>query len=238
MKLYAYTMTFDTGFAPCVYTTGGKKILTLACCKSGLRHKIGKEFGSDEDIYIMGLCGKTLRKRYKYLTAEQEYVPIYIAKIQPGICVKEYYSGEFFSNRPDQRYLIKDGIWYSRKNNPHQEKKDLKYKNGLAKIDQNINDDLIYKPQKNSEIQSNYVLPSQEYVYFGKEIMPFTQLPKIINKIADIRRKAPRGHLVELSDGEQAEFIKFFNTVKEKDINAEAIPLDSYFMDKLCKGAC
>lgn len=59
--LFAYTMTWDTGFSPCVYGQ-----LSLACCKSIMRHTIAERFKSDKEIYLMGLLGKTMAKRRVY----------------------------------------------------------------------------------------------------------------------------------------------------------------------------
>lgn len=234
-------MTYDTGFAPCVVS--GQE-LTLACCKTLLRYKVTNEMDSPGsniyDFYVMGLSGKGLTNKHRHLTEDYQYSPIYIAKIHSSIEVEDYYSEKGFKNRPDQKYLYKDDKWYTRENNPHYKNVDLVFKGGLAEIERDMQKDLVYRPRKNSKIKQNFVLLSNEYIYLGKEIMSLDRLPKVINKIADIRGKAYRGGLnpIELSNGEKSDFSKFFNEYKGKKVNPKAISLDPYFLKDVCEGAC
>ena len=142
--IFAYRLTNDTGFAPCV----DNNILTLACCKGGqvrkekdvcwgLRYSIGKyakEYPDDE-IYVIGIYKNRL---------------LYCAKATEIIEMTEYYSEEQkakYGKRKDHIYDIKNG--------------ELKRNNFLKHIHA---DKLQYRRDKNGV----YVIISNKFSYFGK----------------------------------------------------------------------
>ena len=111
--VYIYAMTNDSGFAPCVQ----KNWLTLACCKGGvrggMRRSAANEFLAGNNVYLLGLCGKLLAR-------EKAYSPVYFAKIDEVIDMKEYYADSGRSKgRADDVYKIIDGELHSKENNPH-----------------------------------------------------------------------------------------------------------------------
>ncbi len=150
MILYAYVMTNDSGFAPCVQNG----LLSLACCKGGInggmRGKIGQEFnnikqaGSDDQIWVMGVCGKRLAD-----TPEQEYSPVFLARATDAPTMKEYFSPDSnHKERTDyQAYTIEGGELRSTENNPH--------KDSAADI--------------KKDIGGGYVILSDCFVYWGND---------------------------------------------------------------------
>ena len=230
MKIYAYTMVWDTGFAPSV----DNNILSLACCKTYLRYKIANELEhiSDEKIYVIGLCGKTLLKRNK-ISVSNEYLPVYIAKISDAVKVTEYYSDKKFTNRPDAQYIYKNSEWTFKKTNPHHIISGNKKEQILENSDNEK--DLYYIRGKHH--QENYVLLSEEYLYLGKNIEKI-DFPNCIKSIAEKRSKACRSDLspIELNDKEIDEFKSFIAAQKTKYRKQKGNTIDKYFIENSCKG--
>jgi len=102
-KIYAYRLTSDTGFAPCIFDRDRKstELLTLACCMEKLRHTIGKHYASEVDagqarIYVMGTYNDRL---------------LYFAKITKIVSMKDYFAENSpYKNRLDNIYdVLSDG---------------------------------------------------------------------------------------------------------------------------------
>ena len=111
--VYAYTMRYDTGFAPAV----DKGILSLACCKTNLRFRIAKDLSNNNTVILIGLCGKEMADRNGFTDS---YFPVYMAKITCAIETKEYYChSSKYKSRPDAKYKYQDEKWYILPNNPH-----------------------------------------------------------------------------------------------------------------------
>jgi len=222
MELYAYTMTWDTGFAPCVW--GGE--LTLACCKPMLRYKLGRLVppqGDGEDIYVMGLCGKELerrgRKKERLAEAPEEpYWPVYLAKLKSAVRTDDYFSGK---KRADQVYFYdkQADAWYVRRGNPHQAesgKKDIRQSREWDR-----KRDVVYRLRKDGTPELNYVLRSTEYIFWGRKPRRFAGLgePSCLRRIAEARARAPRGDLapIGLCEEERGELEDFFRRCLEAD---------------------
>ena len=226
MKIFTYTMVFDTGFAPAVYNME----LSLACCKTILRHSILKALGSDENIYMVGLCGQQLIDRNN-LEKELLYQPVYIAKVSDAICTDEYYSDKKYKNRPDVQYEYKNEEWYYTPNNPHHSHKNQKSSEKLNNPQAEKDIYYIY----GSKRCLNYSIICDEYIKFGKNIPK--DLPNVFDKISKIQRKSPRSYRVVsnlLDSNEMKEFVDFFNNNKDKYKNENTI--DKYFIDKISCG--
>ena len=138
--VYIYAMTNDSGFAPCVQGNW----LTLACCKGGIRGGMRKsaasEFFAGNNVYLLGLCGKTLSR-------ETAFSPIYFAKVDEVIAMEDYYAdGGRSAGRKDDVYKVVNGELHSKPNNPHKTK------------------DLHDKDRGGS-----YVLCSHQFTYWGNK---------------------------------------------------------------------
>jgi len=85
--VYIYAITSDNGFALCI----DNNWFTLSCCKGGtkggMRKSVANEIAIGNNVYLLGLCGKSLAK-----TNEMTYRPIYFAKIDDIIPMIEYYA--------------------------------------------------------------------------------------------------------------------------------------------------
>lgn len=169
MKIYAYTIAYDTGFAPCI----ANNELTLACCKSNLRYKIGEELlkNPNENVYLFALCGKGLSKERK-IGEEYFYSPLYIAKITGTIRTNEYFSVLENGRRDQVYYYDENGELSSLINNPHRKPAEK-----FNPVDE-VNKDILYMPRKTSEPKLNYVLKSTDYIYFGNNLMIRKELTK------------------------------------------------------------
>lgn len=212
MKIYAYTMTYNTGFAPCV----SNKIMSLACCKTILRYRIAKEIENGEkDIYVIGLCGKQLARR-NGIGVGKYYSPVYIAKVADCVKCHDYYSK---TDRPDKKYVFKDGNWRILPGNPHENE---------------IDTDIYYNFRNIHE--ENYVLIFEEYIYAGNKLQDIDTLPKLFDKIKSEREKSPRSNTTHLGDNDINCFVTYFNNNKKKIENDRKLVVDEYFVDSCRKG--
>lgn len=141
--LYVYAMTNDSGFAPSVKNG----LLSLACCKGGLKGGMRKAAGldffkDDTEVWVLGLCGKSLSQNGKMV-----YNPVYLAKIDNAVEMTEYFSPDNkFAGRNDYRaYKTVNGELESQPENPHTD---------------------AYEQQK--DINGKYVLLSEHFVYWGE----------------------------------------------------------------------
>ena len=125
--VYVYTMTNDSGFAPCVQNNW----LTLSCCKGGLdggmRKSAAMEFISGNTVYIIGLCGEQLKTRNEML-----FYPVYMAKLDEVIPMTSYYmiNGRAI-NRIDDVYTTVNNQLQPKPNNPHSPAEQEKDKCGM-----------------------------------------------------------------------------------------------------------
>lgn len=207
MKIYAYTIAYDTGFAPCITNNE----LTLACCKSDLRYKIGEELlkNPNENVYLFALCGKGLSKERKF-GEEYFYSPLYIAKITGTIRTNEYFSVLENGRRDQVYYYDENGELSSLINNPHRKPAEK-----FNPVDE-VNKDILYMPRKTSEPKLNYVLKSTDYIYFGNNLMIRKELTKSVNKICEKLEKACRSNpLTVYTPEEKEEFIAWYKEIKK-----------------------
>ncbi len=236
MILYTYVMTYDTGFAPCV--KDGK--LSLATCKTFLRYKIGKEKtdNADADIYIMGLCGKQLQER-KRISEKCLYSPIYVAKIKSVEVTKDYFGKK---GRPDQKYSYdsKSKKWFVLENNPHHPEMNGEFENKMAFCKK----DLYYLSRDNkdkTEKNENYVLISDEFAYFGKDLTKLKSLPHTVKKICKEREEKCRCDRTPSNVEDEEKFLEWFNEQISNNANKEnnkGRTIDDYFENGVCKGEC
>ena len=170
MKIYAYRMTSDTGYAPCVFESGYKpsEKLTLACCKggqlrskkkngectgektpvnAGMRFTIGNNhynrLNSDEQVYVIGILKDKI---------------IWCAQITEIKMITEYFSNEdSYGSRLDFIYKV----------NPNSLPSDK-----IGKLVRNEKHSLFHgkdmKEQHQRDELGKYVLISDNFVYFGK----------------------------------------------------------------------
>ena len=207
MKIYAYTIAYDTGFAPCITNNE----LTLACCKSDLRYKIGEELlkNPNENVYLFALCGKGLSKERKF-GEEYFYSPLYIAKITGTIRTNEYFSVLENGRRDQVYYYDENGELSSLINNPHRKPAEK-----FNPVDE-VNKDILYMPRKTSEPKLNYVLKSTDDIYFGNNLMIRKELTKSVNKICEKLEKACRSNpLTVYTPEEKEEFIAWYKEIKK-----------------------
>lgn len=226
MKIFTYTMVYDTGFAPAVYD----RKLSLACCKTILRYSVQNNLKSDKEVYIVGLCGQQLIDRNN-LEKELLYQPVYIAKVSNSIRTDEYYSDKKYKKRPDVQYEYKNGEWYYTPNNPHHSCENQKENKKLDNPETEKDIFHIYAG-KNC---FNYSLICDEYIKFGKNIPK--DLPNVFDKISKIQKKSPRSYRVVsnlLNSNEINEFVDFFNNSKDKYKQENTI--DKYFIEKISCG--
>ena len=227
ISVYAYTMVYDTGFAPSV----SDNTLSLACCKTYLRYKIANQHPEENAIYLIGLCGKQMSDRHCF---EKNYFPVYIAKITRTVKTEEYYSKSEYKLRPDVQYEYKDGQWYVLPTNPHH---NVKSRKEHSKPDEEK--DIYYIRSSRHEI--NYVLLSEnEFVCFGnkyKDFDKYNSLPQVIKNICVERKNACRSDLTPIGFTSQDsidEFLQFFH--QNKKGNNQVSTIDKHFLSGGCKG--
>lgn len=152
--IYAYRLTHDTGFAPCV----DNGLLSLACCKggqirkkgptsTGIRYWIGsKEFEFDytkDQVYILGIY----KNRF-----------LYLARITEAVEMKKYFIPESqYPRRMDQIYNWTGGKFVR---NDH-----------LKNEGVHINEDDWQR-----DVAGGYVLLSTDYIYLGKDSVENTKI--------------------------------------------------------------
>ena len=252
MEVYAYTMTWDTGFAPCIYN--GE--LTLACCKTSLRYKIAQKLLSStdkgkENIYIVGLCGKVLEQRgikegklNSQKLPDYSYWPVYIAKIEWAEQTNIYFSGQ--KKRPDQVYSYDKGsdTWYICGGNPHH----TKVRRKTSFIDWGNERDITYRSYNKENPILNYVLKSTEFVFLGTEIQRGADLCNTDGRYPCLHRRAmerkgpPRGDLtpISFSETEKINFRALFELCQSKfETNVlHRNHISQYFENGCGKGEC
>jgi hypothetical protein len=167
--VYIYVMTNDSGFAPCIQNNW----LTLACCKGGIkggmRKSAAKEFQAGKNVYLLGLCGKTLAR-------ETAYLPVYLAKVDEVIDMIDYYADDGrAAGRQDNVYRVENGELIAKANNPHSD----------------------YCRAK--DLGGQYVLCSHQFTYWGNKCgTSGTEIEQEYSELfASIRkRNSFRGHIV------------------------------------------
>src|SRR2546423_4024479 len=100
MRLYAYIVAFDGGFAPCV----SRSLCTLACCKPRIRAKAA---------YGDWMAGTTRKEHGSGRL-------IYLMRVERAFTFREYYERRGFRNRNDNIYQPQsDGGYRQRENGSH-----------------------------------------------------------------------------------------------------------------------
>jgi hypothetical protein len=144
--IYAYRLTNDTGFAPCI----DNNTLTLACCKggqirkeknvqTGLRYHIGKhrKNNPDDEIYLLGVYKNRL---------------LYYAEVTDVLEMTDYYSKKqkaAFGRRLDHIFDTENGT--------------LKRNRFMPDIHPESKTDLQWR----RDINGVYVIVSNRFTYFG-----------------------------------------------------------------------
>lgn len=149
--LYVYALTCDSNFAPCF----DNDMFSLACCKGGknggMRTSVRNAKERGEDVYVLGVCSKTLSKEAtKNLNdiVDRDYKPIFFAKVDECVEYSDYYAdNSVYKGRTDQRAysVVKGEIVPNEECNPHFG-----------------NHEAIEK-----DIGGRYVLISKEFIYLG-----------------------------------------------------------------------
>jgi len=212
--LFTYTMTSDKGFAPAV----SDGVFSLACCSSQLRRKIAGLLDGKNEIWFMGLMGKTLARSCKHSCEDFAYAPVYIAKADHVVKASEYFreNGKYAApHRRDQVYLFDGEHWSVTEKNPHVEygtpEKDFLY----------TNSDVFYR-LKGSPMSD--VILAKEFVYFGKEMFPLKTLDPMFGKLAEYQAQACRSHPDQTKNIDEKEFVAVFKKLLKQNINPENKP--------------
>ena len=212
-RLYSYTMTYDTGFAPNPFFG----ICTLACCKPTLRTAIAQYFKKKTDllnkkvnisslnIWITGIAGKGLAEKSKHNEGDIIYL----------MQVTNIMSFEKYSKDPKYRCKIPNPAYFSAKRKNYGAE-NTSYEN----CGDNIyvfshHHDIQRRPSfhnkcshdncnhEENDLSSPYILISDHYIYFGET----TIFPN------DFHAKGNRGYSVNYSDIERKAFLNFVNTL-------------------------
>lgn len=226
--LFTYTMTCDTGFAPAV----SDGVLSLACCSSKLRRKVAEVFNEENEVYFMGVMGKTFAERCKLSCEEFAYAPLYIAKADHVVKASEYFrkNGKYAApHRRDQVYLFDGRHWSSNKGNPHA-KHPMSEKDLL-----NSNSDVFYK-NGSKEKQMSDVILAKEFVYFGKEIVSLKVLDPMFSVLAAEQAREWRAHSNRAKNIDEKKFIAVFEELLKQNINPENRPYKALTEDSCGKG--
>ena len=236
IKIFAYTMTHDTGFAPAIH----EKTLSLGCCKTFLRYKIAKEWNAYKDttdFYIMEICGKQLADRNGI---NDSYFPVYIAKVKEAVKAIDYYKDQLDPTRADTQYSYRNGQWLYSKNNPHHIETSIEPidKGWQILTDSDNEKDIKYINRGKND--DNYILLSEEYMCPRLPELP--QKFPCIKEICNEREKACRGDLSPIKSLDTPklieEFLAFFEQHKNDPNYKTKKTIEEYFIKKPCKGEC
>ena len=155
--LYVYALTCDSNFAPCF----DNDVFSLACCKGGknggmrnsVKHTKDREDKRGENVYILGVCSKSLSKEAKKNlndNVDRDYKPLFFARVDECVEYSDYYAdNSVYKGRTDQRAysVVKGEIVPNEECNPHFG-----------------NHEAIEK-----DIGGRYVLISKEFIYLGDQ---------------------------------------------------------------------
>lgn len=160
-------------------------LFTLACCKTHLRKFIGL-FWNDKKIN---------NDDYElYVSGVYDKKLLFFAKITNVIKMKEYYKSEKYSGRKDYIYEYADD-----------KDSKLKWKEtgyGLH----------IEEKDQNRDIAGEYVLISDEFVYYGKEAEPCTD--EILSYFPPNRGERPNG----MHTGSPCDVLTEFNIAESEEL--------------------
>lgn len=226
--LFTYTMTCDTGFAPAV----SDGVLSLACCSSPVRKSVARCLSEENEVYFMGVMGKTFAERCKLSCEEFAYAPIYIAKAYHAVKASEYFTknGKYaVPHRQDQVYLFDSGHWSSKKENPH-----VKHRMSENEL-LNSNSDVFYR-EKSGEKQMSDVVLAKEFVYFGKEIVSLKVLDPMFSVLAAEQAREWRAHSNRAKNIDEKEFIAAFEELLKQNISPENRPNEDPPQDSCGQG--
>ncbi len=190
--LYIYRMTADTGFAPCV----DDKMLTLACCKGGWKN--GTKTG------VRYWIGSKKHADYEhddvYVLGTFHNKFLYLAKIKSVVDMKKYFSDRRYAERTDCIY---------------------EYSNGKYKRNKKLRGVHEDQHSQNKDIAGQYVLISDEFLYFGKDAIDMD----IFNTNHSDNMNA-KYHETRRYKGDEAE--KIIRMCKEKDDQKTHTPTNPF----------
>jgi hypothetical protein len=198
--LYAYVMTYDTGFAPAVDANG--QYLTLCTCEG--RHIRLRALPND---WVMATIGMQLARRHCKIDLFQRVV--FLAKVAEHMSFKEYWEDNRFLNRIDRVYEPReDGPLVSRSSG-------LRYKSETWNCHRDRDTQL-------HDLEYDRVLISNRFYYFGRGARRL--YPRYRNYVPQgvARPKRPiEGAIQGFIDSCEREWSDFRNRCVP--------PLDSYF---------
>lgn len=157
-------------------------LFTLACCKTHLRK-------------FIGLFRKKVNNDYElYVSGAYAEKLLFFARITEVIEMKEYYKSEKYSGRKDYIYE------YAEDEDSNLKWKDTGYGLHIAKKDQN------------HDIAGDYVLISDEFVYYGKEAEPCTD--EILSFFPPKQGERPNG----MHTGSPCDVLTEFNIAESEEL--------------------
>lgn len=186
-KLYAYVMTYDTGFAPNPFYG----VCTLACCKPKIRSSVANSLGkiikeqNDEirqseirkkNIWIAGFAGKDLKAKSENISLKENYL-VYLMQVTDCITIEEYSNNPDFQSKipgdekfftmnedtddfPCQNVLKEncgDNIYIF-----DEENRTIRQRPSFHQIGGKLNVDTMTR-----DLSGKYVLLSDHFIYFG-----------------------------------------------------------------------
>ena len=227
MKIYAYILSHDTGFAPC-YTDG---IWTLACCKPQIRAKIFNEHveTGQNEFWVIGLQHEgSMQKDYTYPGVKVRYIAC--AKV---LRLEEYYKDDGpYSNRIDCIYRNVTSLDRAKRRTYEE----LKEHNGgkvrqvPTAVEHRMENDDEKMSQTARDIYGNCVLISNEFYCLPDEVNVNAE-GILYDKLYEMGKNRRTGkYEIEI---EEEEFLQGIAMIKEK--GTKRVPIREY---KRCKGGC
>lgn len=192
--IFAYRLTSDTGFAPCV----DNNILTLSCCKGGrkLSKKLNGKIVSTGLRYRIGGYAKAHPNDEMYLMGIYKNKLLYYAKITKVITMEEYYSTKMKKKYGKRKDHIFD---YNGK--------ELTRNNNLPNIHPNNDKDEQFK--KDIAGKDVVISDKNQFSYWGRNAKKITDR-RILDKLPQKQEKKEYidGDFKEMHDYIKKEFLK------------------------------
>ena len=180
MKYFAYILAFDSGFAPNPFY----RFCTLATCKP----KIRKE--AQVGDWVIGLGSKNQNCRGRL---------IYVMKVTEKMTYNEYWNSKRFSEKK-----------YSNKNSKRKCGDNIYHKNSKGDWLQEQNQFHIDEEIKKHDTQTNAVLVSNSFFYFGDKHI------ELSNDFKNSVSKLTQGHKYKGLEIEGKKLIKFLEKKYKK----------------------
>ena len=211
-KYFIYTITRDYGFAPNPFYG----FCTLACCKSGIRHK------AKTNDWIVGIYS-----RKKNVKQNLQGKLVFAMKVKERMTFTEYFDdGRFKNKKPYVKGSLKtmhgDNAYVKRKNE------------GFKQFDCHHHHKIKAVRKKNLEMdtRTDKVLISDHFFYFGDDtsINKFkkTELPKVLRENKSYR------NFKQLENKEGLEIVKFLEQNFQKNL-IYGDPIDWTYYEKQLK---